>query len=312
MKDHEMFIPEIDRLLEADEKNVATMRKVFANFSPHLPIVLNTAAELSTTCCRAFGQTISAYPRTTPSSDAVHEELHAKLISGLLLARIGALWGIAVADFLRMRLTMPMACIRLQCESLALIKMIQDNPSLAQKWQDIQADKEGRLFFREHQPRVLSILASYNLDFAYDQASASALHSRFIGLAHGFKTMRREEGHRVTDYHIILAQEFNPDTPDYFLVQVLHALRVQERIFSNLPDAAHEINDKILLETRIPQFRADVDHLFEHFVKTRPESLDRYRRAAMAAQSMPDTGSLNTGSSDRGNQHSGKSKRRKR
>jgi hypothetical protein len=63
----------------------------------------------------------------------------------------------------------------------------------------------------------------------------------------------------------MLAQEFDEKEPDYFMVQVFHVLHIQARIFSSLKDAVPEINDPLLLETRIPQFIQRADRLFRRF-----------------------------------------------
>jgi hypothetical protein len=140
-------IPEIDRLLAADEANVQTMRKVFTDYSQELPELLNAASELYTTCSRAFGQALSDETRGLLIDNSAVEKIQAKVQRGLLLARIGVLYSTAVTDFLRIRLTTPLACVRLQCESLALVKLMFENPSVAQQWMNIQKDKDGRTFF---------------------------------------------------------------------------------------------------------------------------------------------------------------------
>lgn len=268
-------MPDIDSLLVADEANVHSMREVFTGYSQELPELLNTASVLYNTCCRAFGQTVSDEIGGLVD-DSADEKTKANLQRGLLLARIGVLYSTAVTDFLRMRLTIPLACVRLQCESLALIKLMLENSSVAQQWMNIHTDEDGRVFFRQYQEGLKSILRSYFLAEVYDQTSGEALHSRFIGLARGYRTTNHNDGYRATQTHLITAQEFDAQEPDYFMVQVFHVLRVQAQIFASLKDAAPEINDPILLETRLPQFIPRVNHLFnsfkEHFKKRHPQS----------------------------------------
>ena len=78
---------------------------------------------------------------------------------------------------------------------------------------------------------------------------------------------------------MMLAQEFDGENPDHFMVQVFHALHIQARIFASLKDAVPEINDPLLLETRIPQFIERVDRLFrrfgEHFKQRHPKLPDQ-------------------------------------
>jgi hypothetical protein len=271
-------MPDIDGLLSADEINVRQMQKLFENYQG-LPELLNMASVLYSTCCRVFGQTLSQEMRGLPHDTAVKQKVLAKLQRSLLLARIGVLYTMSVTDLLRMRLTGPLGYVRLQCESFALIKLMFEEPSIAQEWMAIETDKDGKAFFNKYQKRVKTILSAYNLSDTYDQTSGTASHSRFIGLARGFKHEHLNDGHRVTDRHIILAQEFNSNKPDSFMLYVFKVLQVQAQIFAFLSDAVPEINDPLLLETRIPQFVAQEEHLFgrfrEHFAQRYPNVANR-------------------------------------
>jgi hypothetical protein len=192
------------------------MQKLFASYQG-LPELINEASVLYTACSRVFGQTLSheinSLPRDTPPDNIVIAELVVKRQRALLFTRIGVLYGTAIADLLRMRLTAPLGYIRLQCESIALLKLMSENSSIMQQWVNIQTDKEGRAFFQKYQKRVMTILGTYNLSNIYDQTSGSALHSRFIGVARGYKFTRYEDGLRIVNSDKILAQEFNPEKP---------------------------------------------------------------------------------------------------
>jgi hypothetical protein len=144
-------VPLIDELLDTDEKNIQSIRKYFAHVSPTLPKLLNDIATLYKTCARVFSQELSRYCSTSQP-----EELKALALvtEGLLLGRIGVLYCMAAADFLRMRITAPFAKIRLQCESLALIKLMEQSPDIAQKWQEIRTEDDGKKFFNKYQGKI--------------------------------------------------------------------------------------------------------------------------------------------------------------
>jgi hypothetical protein len=241
-------MPDIESLLEADEKNVREMQKVFADYG-ELPQLLNEAMILYTTCNRAFGQAlsqeISSLPCDLPlDKSPIVAEFTAKHQRGLLFSRIGVLYGAAVADLVRMRLTAPLGYVRLQCESIALLKIMSEDSSIVQQWVNIQTDKDGTAFYKKYQPRVINILKNYNLADAYNQASGAALHSRFIGVAQGYKSARREDDLRVVQEHRVNVQEFNPENPHRFMLRVIFTvLRVQALILVSLKDAVPEIND---------------------------------------------------------------------
>jgi hypothetical protein len=210
------LMPDIDRLLEADEKNVREMQKLFANYQG-LPDLLDTASVLHKTCSHALGQALSHeinhLPRDLPLDSPLVAEVQTKYQQGFLFARLGVLYAAAVADLLRMRLTAPLGYMRLQCESIALLKLMSEDFSITQQWVNIQSDKDGKAFFQKYQKRVMSILSTYDLADIYNQTSGSAMHSRFIGLARGYKSTRHTDGLRSTDHHMILVQEFDSNKP---------------------------------------------------------------------------------------------------
>jgi hypothetical protein len=186
MGEYMSLMPDIDRLLETDERNAREMHRFFAGYQG-LSELLNEASVLYATCSRTFGQTLNhelnSLPRDTRPDSSVVTELLSDRYRALLFARIGVFYSAAVADLLRMRLTVPLGYLRLQCESIALLKLMSENPSATQQWVSIQTDKDGRAFFQQHQPRVKDILTAYNLSDVYEHASGAALRSRFIGLA---------------------------------------------------------------------------------------------------------------------------------
>jgi hypothetical protein len=275
------LMPDIDRLLDTDERNVREMQKFFAGFQG-LSELLNEASVLYQTCSRAFGQTLNdkldSFPRTIRPDDSIVKTLLADRYRALLFARMGVFYSAAVADLLRMRLTVPLGYLRLQCESIALLKLMSEDPAVTQQWASIQSETDGIAFFRKHQPRVKEILKAYNLWDAYDHASGAALHSRFIGLAHGYRSRSYADGLRVIQEDRINLQEFNPESPHHFMGEVIIILRAQGLIFINLSDAIPEIADPLLLETRFPQLIEKINQMMDrarkHFAQYFPDGAE--------------------------------------
>jgi hypothetical protein len=85
----------------------------------------------------------------------------------------------------------------------------------------------------------------------------------------------------------VKAQELDPDNPDLFLLIVLHVLRVQDRILRHLRTACPEINDRLLIETRIPAFARAVDALYTEFGRRRLDLVERYRTEVAGAGGKP-------------------------
>lgn len=302
------LIPEIDRLLQADEDNVRAIKCFLSDFSPDTLEVLNQAAVLYDTACRAFSQGLYDHFRELETEisalglstfDEFVEKLSGSVPPGqeaqydratevlnryferegrrVLLARLGVLYGTAVADLLRMRITAPLGYVRIQCESLALMQLMHTTPAVAREWMEIKTEAQGKTFFRTHQSAVKKVLRSFNLEFAYNNASSIALHSRFAGVAFGTAVTSQVVDGKIIQEMKVKAQEFDSHNPDPFLLIVLHVLRVQGRILVRLAEMNREIDDPLLLETRIPQFINAVDALYKTFERRRPDLVARYK-----------------------------------
>jgi hypothetical protein len=126
----------------------------------------------------------------------------------------------------------------------------------------------------------MAILTAYDLSNTYDQTSGAAVHSRSIGVAHGYRSSRYQDGDHIIHQERINAQEFNPENPHWFMSEVIFTiLRAQALIFANLQDAIPEIKDPLLVETRFPQFIEKVNQLMdrarEHFAQYFPNGADQ-------------------------------------
>lgn len=306
--------PEIDRLLECDEKNIRETRRFLSEVSPNIPEALNQAAVLYVTANRAFGQglndhfreladqiaafglnTISeleSHLRAAPATGqqsayaAAQDVLHRfreRECRGVLLARIGVLYAVAAADLLRMRVTGPLGNVRIQCESLALMSLMRANPQLASEWRGIMTEADGRAFYGKYQPLVKQELRKFQLEFAYDNASSTALHSRFAGISLGLEIKTQFINGKIIEDVKVSAQEINPENPDTFLLILLHILRTQDRILQQLPVVCGEIDDRLLIEQRIPAFTRSIDGLYSDLARSRPDIARRYAQATGAA-----------------------------
>jgi len=312
------LIPEIDKLLACDEENIKETRRFLSDFSGDLPEALNQAAVLYATAGRCFGQGLPDHFRALAAEIAAFglntiAELEAKLDApapagqeaahrqaldvlnryydresrGILLARLGVLYATAVTDLLRMRVTGPLGYVRIQCESLALMNLMRKNPALAREWRHILTEANGKAFYNAHQRSVKAELRAFALEFAYDNASSTALHSRFSGAALGLEVSSQVVNGKIIQDIKVKAQELDPDNPNLFLLIVLHVLRVQERILRSLPTTCPEIDDRLLIDKRIPAFNQAVDALYEQFGRSEPDLVKRYKAEVAGAGGTP-------------------------
>jgi hypothetical protein len=96
------LMPDIDRLLETDERNVREMRRFFAGFQG-LSELLNEASDLYQTCSRAFGQALNdklnSFPRDIRPDESVVAALVATAMRSRGLCSNGAkTWDVSLAS----------------------------------------------------------------------------------------------------------------------------------------------------------------------------------------------------------------------
>jgi hypothetical protein len=119
----------------------------------------------------------------------------------------------------------------------------------------------------------MAILGTYNLSDIYDQTSGSALHSRFIGVARGYKFTCYEDGLRIVNSGKILAQEFNPEKPHYFMIVVIFTvLRTQALIFASLHDAIPHIPPDLVVTSGVIHDCLDISKCYPHRVLSADET----------------------------------------
>lgn len=274
-------VTDVDELISCDSANVEVCKSALADVSPCILEAIAGASSLYVTLNHIYAQSSENHfveveetverlgldsdgllldlAKTDPTVRGVVDRFVSRDARALLLARLGVLHTQAFADFFRMRVTAPLAYLRIQAESVALIVLMSREPSIAQEWSDIRTDEDGRRFYRSYQNRVVGVLQDSRLLNVYELASGGAVHSRFAALARSMSITHTSEDGKFRREYLVRAQEFDPDDPVLFYVTVAHALRVQENIFRELVRSVPEIDDPIFTADRIPRFAALVD-----------------------------------------------------
>ena len=311
-----LLIPEIDRLLEADKENTQIVKQVLYQYNPDILDIINQIAMIHATVCRSFGQGLGDHfddinkqliefgvssdlelekkldqpipegqeGAYTEAQDALYQ-YYSRENRGMLLGSLGVLYGMAVADLLKMRVTAPFVYLRLQCESLAIMKLMKDTPKIAPQWRKIETDEEGIKFYRSHQAQLKSILKCFDLAYTYEHTSGTAMHSRFARIARSLQVDFTRDDNKITQEIRVLAQEFDAKEPGFFINDVIFILRAQGRILLHLPVTCPEITDSILIETRIPKLLQSVDNQHALFPKKFPRLAERFRQIGLERQS---------------------------
>jgi hypothetical protein len=189
----------------------------------------------------------------------------------------------AVTDLLRFRVTSSQAHLRVECEAIALLRMMYERPEIAWRWFSLKDDADGRAFFREHQSDVRKMLRFYELHDTYESASATAQHARFASLVRGLSFVSIEEDARRGVEIRMVVQEFDRDRPESFILQAALTARVQERVFRALLDGMPEAYDPILVEGKLPLYNAMVERLWQLVPSRFPDFFRRWRESVLAS-----------------------------
>lgn len=132
-------------------------------------------------------------------------------------------WGLT--DFRRLRLTAAAGYMRVEAESIALMLLFVEKPSLSKRW--LNPHENMMTFFKETQPSVKGVLKKHDLTLAYEHGSAVAQHARFASAARGIRVENADVQ--------VLDQEFDPKQPVSFHLALAYFLRIQKRLFDLLP-----------------------------------------------------------------------------
>jgi len=287
-------IPNIDSLIECDNSNCKLTKEILHDFSPQLIDVIDQTATLFSTANRVLSQGVKSHfnelqeglkalnihsfsqlqkdlgnqdycemEKQLVEAAKVMDQFFSRETRVALVLRTGVQYAILAADILRMRLTGPFCYLRIQCESIGLVKIMCDKPWVARQWRTIKTDEDGRSFYRKYQSTIKSALKSLQLAYAYDSASNIGMHSRCAGMAFGLQSTSSIENGRIDQEIRVNVQEYNPFRPEVFITMVLHILRTQELILSCLPVSCPEFQDELFIQTRIPEYRKTINSLFE-------------------------------------------------
>ena len=73
-------------------------------------------------------------------------------------------------------------------------------------------------------------------------------------------------------------QAFDPDDPSSFILGAANLARVQQFVFQAMLEGLPEIIDPVMINGRLPVFRAKVDRIAERFHRRFPEKARRHSK----------------------------------
>jgi len=291
---------ELDELIQVDADNVSNSRKALANFDPELSRALDTAAGMFKTFCRCMEGALddsadwatldgcgtelgidadtlvslirtNARDATLDRARAAWLRLYARRARGIVLLLLQRQFMWAATDLLRMRLTATIGYGRQQAESLALLFLMRDDATIADRWMKLAADNDGKRFHREFQGRILEVIERLDLGGAYEGGSGTSMHVRLASAIRGL-SLDRKPNEIWLGY-----QDVRSNDPFSYYLEVLSFLGIQVRLFRALGDAFPEVRDQIW-PGRVESFTRHVASLWERLEKLFPEQCEKYRR----------------------------------
>jgi hypothetical protein len=274
---------DIDELLAVDSENAAGCRENLRQLDPAFPDAFDTAAAMFKTFSRCMEgtqdesqeyQILERYAQAhgLTAEDAIRclarsedaqtvppdareayirmRNRRAKAVVFLLLRR-AFMWG--ATDLFRMRFTSAVGYGRLEAEALGLLLLMQEDPTIGDRWWKVSTEREGRVYFNETRRPLKEQLREVDLAFAYDQGSTAAQHVRVQSAVDGLSW---------SDTQARLAyQEAATDDPFSFFLRALYFLSTQVRVFHALKKVFPEVTDSIW-DQRVRLFTADVARLW--------------------------------------------------
>lgn len=298
---------EIDKLIEADEINCKESLKLFNQFDPSLATAFDDASNLFSAFSRSFShgatddntqQSISKLAKEGTLTESelkevlngkkppkLAEDLFEKIISNrndyysrrsraILLLHTYRSYMWAATDIRRLRVGNALGLMRSEIESVALMSLFQSKSELAYRWFNIKGDQQGRDFFNKTKKDVSKFSERFELTVEWNLASSAAQHSRFIGIVDALSISSSSQIDRYTDNYGVAFQDFDQEKPEQLIVRALYVLRTQAKLYAPLQLALPEVQDPLLIETRIPTFIKKLGLLYNKFEKEYPEFLD--------------------------------------
>ena len=168
-------------------------------------------------------------------AEAAYARLWTLRVCKLVVLACQRYWAWGATDLFRLRITSTIGYLRLEAECVGLLKLFENDDPLAERWSRIKTQDEGTAFFRETQPRLKTVLRTFDLDTAYNIASNSAQHVRMAGIVRGLSS---------GDGELALPdQDFDSDDPYSYHLAVAHYHRIQARILRALGGVLPDVAD---------------------------------------------------------------------
>jgi hypothetical protein len=198
----------------------------------------------------------------------------ARAVIFLLLHR-QYLW--AATDLLRLRLTAMDGGRRLEAESIGLLLVIQNDPSVGDQWLRVVSDDHGRNFFNHTKKLVSAALRRVRLANIYANGSSIAQHVRAASVARGLS---------FSSTGVEISSHDGQDDPFAFFLSAVSFLSTQVDVFRALTEAFPEVTDPFW-GSRVRLFTVEVAPLWKRLEERFPREWRRLQERGQGPAAPP-------------------------
>lgn len=195
----------------------------------------------------------------TSKAKAALEKLYSVIGRIYLLLRFGRDYLLGLSEILKLRVTPAMGYLRVQAESVALLKLFADEPHVAQDWLDATASESGKQFYQNHHTKIIKTVKKFNLYENYERGSWMALHSRVGGVSLGIIQGARKLEDSARGTVRLVYQEVDDHVVLFFWF--CQYLLFHQKVVGILPTVLPEISSQEFAETGAGKFSEMVDGL---------------------------------------------------
>jgi hypothetical protein len=185
-----------------------------------------------------------------------------------LTLRLGRDFLFGITDLLRLRITPALGYLRLQAESMGILRLLYEHPEMGEEWLASADYDKGKAFFDKWNSRVVEKIRAYGLHRDYVRGSNVALHSRASGITMGF-LLGEKEKERPGEIRL-LYQEI--DDAGMLFIWFGVFLRFHRKLFLKVKDAIPELDDSQINASSIPTFLKLEDMIWAKVVEIHAQS----------------------------------------
>ena len=192
-------------------------------------------------------------PQASDQSEMAKESLEkaVSIISRCQLSlRLGRDFLFGTTDLLRLRITPALGYLRLQSETIAILRLLYEKPQMSEEWLASAYPDGGKPFYDKWHREILKRIRDFGLHPDYLFGTNMALHSRASGLSMGIMVGASEK--EIPGQTRFAYQE--ADDPGTLFFWFGMFLRFHQKLLLHLKDIFPELDSSAIDSSGLPEF----------------------------------------------------------